>query len=198
MSEQEAPNVGSRVLEMRTQRGLSLRALAELCELSPNTISLIERGATSPSVSTLQRLASAFGVHINAFFIDPTEKVQLILTRAGERTRSGSASVMLESLGYGLDGQACDPFMVTLKPGATSGRQLMAHQGSEMILVLAGQLEIEVAGTRYLLEPGDNLLFRGEQPHHWRNPTKEPAEFLMMMQSTQEPDESRVEQHLHP
>ena len=198
MSEQQAPNVGARVLEMRTQRGLSLRALAELCELSPNTISLIERGSTSPSVSTLQRLATAFGVHINAFFIEAGEKTQLILTRAGERTRSGSASVILESLGYGLDGQACDPFMVTLKPGATSGKQLMAHQGSEMILVFAGQLEIDVAGTRYLLRPGDNLLFRGEQPHRWRNPTSEPAEFLMMMQSTQEPDESRVEQHLHP
>ena len=197
MSEQEAPNVGARVLEMRTQRGLSLRALAELCELSPNTISLIERGATSPSVSTLQRLASAFGVHINAFFVDPTEKAQLILTRVDERTRSGSASVMLESLGYGLEGQACDPFVVTLKPGANSGRQLMAHQGSELILILAGQLDIEVSGVRHLLHLGDSLLFRAEQPHRWRNPNSQPAEFLMAMQATADRDES-VEQHLHP
>ena len=197
MSEQEAPNVGARVLEMRTQRGLSLRALAELCELSPNTISLIERGSTSPSVSTLQRLASAFGVHINAFFVDPSEKAQLILTRAEERTRSGSASVMLESLGYGLDGQACDPFVVTLKPGASSGRQLMAHQGSELIFVFAGQLDIEISGVSSLLHPGDCLLFRGEQPHRWRNPNSQPAEFLMMMQATADRDES-VEQHLHP
>jgi transcriptional regulator with XRE-family HTH domain len=197
MSEQEAPDVGARVLAMRTQRGLSLRALAELCELSPNTISLIERGATSPSVSTLQRLASALGVHINAFFIEPSEKAQLILTRANERTRSGSASVMLESLGYGLEGQACDPFIVTLKPGASSGRQLMAHQGSEMILVLAGQVDIEVAGVSYLLRLGDSLLFRAEQPHRWRNPNNQPAEFLMAMQATADRDDS-VEQHLHP
>ena len=197
MSEQETSDVGARVLEMRTQRGLSLRALAELCELSPNTISLIERGATSPSVSTLQRLASAFGVHINAFFVDPEHKAQLILTRSDQRTRSGSASVMLESLGYGLEGQACDPFVVTLKPGASSGRQLMAHQGSEMIFVFAGQLDIEVSGVRYLLHPGDCLLFRGEQPHRWRNPNSQPAEFLMMMQATQDRDVS-LEQHLHP
>jgi len=197
MSEQEAPNVGARILEMRTQRGLSLRALAELCELSPNTISLIERGATSPSVSTLQRLASALGVHINSFFVEPTEKAQMILTRANERTRSGSASVMLESLGYGLEGQACDPFVVTLKPGANSGRQLMAHQGSELILILSGQLDIEIAGASHNLHLGDSLLFRGEQPHRWRNPNSQPAEFLMMMQATAERDES-VEQHLHP
>jgi transcriptional regulator with XRE-family HTH domain len=197
MSEQESPNVGARVLEMRTQRGLSLRALAELCELSPNTISLIERGATSPSVSTLHRLASAFGIHINSFFVEPSEKAQLILTRANERTRSGSASVMLESLGYGLEGQACDPFVVTLKPGANSGRQLMAHRGSEMIFVFTGQLDIEVSGVSYLLHPGDCLLFRGEQPHRWHNPNSQPAEFLMMMQATTDRDE-KVEQHLHP
>jgi transcriptional regulator with XRE-family HTH domain len=197
MSEQQSPDVGARVLELRTQRGLSLRALAELCDLSPNTISLIERGATSPSVSTLQRLASALGVHINSFFTEPSEKAQLILTRADERTRSGSASVMLESLGYGLEGQACDPFVVTLKAGASSGRQLMAHQGSELILILEGRLDIEVAGEGYILDPGDSLLFRGEQLHRWRNPNSQPAVFLMMMQATADRDES-MEQHLHP
>jgi transcriptional regulator with XRE-family HTH domain len=197
MSEQESTDVGARVLELRTERGLSLRALAELCDLSPNTISLIERGATSPSVSTLQRLASALGVHINSFFTEPDQKVQLILTRVDERTRSGSASVMLESLGYGLEGQACDPFVVTLKAGASSGRQLMAHPGSELILILEGRLDIDIAGSNYVLNPGDSLLFRAEQLHRWRNPNSQPAVFLMMMQATTERD-SRVEQHLHP
>ena len=101
MSEQESPNVGVRLREFRHQRGLSLRALAELCELSPNTISLIERGTTSPSVSTLQRLALALGVHISDFFVDPGARTKLLLTRAEDRTRSGSSSVRLESLGYG-------------------------------------------------------------------------------------------------
>jgi transcriptional regulator with XRE-family HTH domain len=197
MSEQETPDVGARALELRNERGLSLRALAELCELSPNTISLIERGATSPSVSTLQRLASALGVHINSFFTTPDHKAQLILTRASERTRSGSASVMLESLGYGLEGQACDPFVVTLKAGASSGRQLMAHPGSELILILEGRLDIDVASSNFILNTGDSLLFRAEQLHRWRNPNSQPVVFLMMMQATTERD-SRVEQHLHP
>ncbi|MGD2040076.1 MAG: helix-turn-helix domain-containing protein [Anaerolineae bacterium] len=197
MSEWDAPDVGQHVRAMRHERGLSLRALAELCELSPNTISLIERGETSPSVSTLQRLATALGVHINSFFVDTSEKVKLILTRADERTRSGSASVMLESLGYGLEGQSCDPFMVTLKPKAGSGPHMMAHTGSELIHCLIGSVEIEVAGTDYLLEPGDTLLFRAEQTHRWRNPGRRPATFLLMMQAVEDRDDS-VDQHLHP
>lgn len=197
MSEYEDPDVGSRLRALRQDRGLSLRALAEICELSPNTISLIERGATSPSVSTLQKLATALGVHINSFFAHPTEKAMSILTKADERVRSGSASVLLESLGYGLEGQACDPFIVTLKSGASSGRHMMVHNGSELIHCLEGKLEIEVAGRDYVLTPGDTLLFRAEQPHRWRNPNSGPVVFLMMMQATEARQES-VDQHLHP
>jgi quercetin dioxygenase-like cupin family protein len=104
---------------------------------------------------------------------------------------------MLESLGYGLEGQACDPFIVTLKSHASSGRQMMIHVGSELIHCLKGNLDIEVAGESYRLLPGDTLLFRAEQPHRWRNPNDGPAVFLMMMQSTKERQES-MEQHLHP
>jgi transcriptional regulator with XRE-family HTH domain len=197
MNEREMPDVGARLRELRQQRGLSLRALAELCELSPNTISLVERGVTSPSVSTLQRLATALGVPITSFFADAPERVSVILTRADQRIRSGSASVVLESLGYGLEEQACDPFHVTLKAGASSGRQMMVHSGTELVFCLQGELDYEVAGEHYRLKPGDSLLFRAELPHRWANPSSEPVLFLMIMQVTEERDES-VDQHLHP
>jgi transcriptional regulator with XRE-family HTH domain len=194
---QEAPDVGRRLRALRNERGLSLRALAELCQLSPNTISLIERGESSPSVSTLQRLATALGVQIHSFFVDPAEPVKTILTRADERTRSGSASVLLESLGYGIEGQSCDPFIVTLKTGASSGRRMMAHPGSELIHCLEGEIDIEVAGKGYRLGQGDTVLFRAEQAHRWRNPGEEPAKFFLVMTALQERGES-VDQHLHP
>jgi transcriptional regulator with XRE-family HTH domain len=197
MTEQDPTQVGQRLKDFRQDRGLSLRALAELCELSPNTISLIERGLTSPSVSTLQKLATALGVAINSFFVEPEDVKKVIVTRQGQRTRSGSASVILESLGYGLEGQACDPFIVTLKTGANSGRQMMAHAGTELILCLEGELDLEIAGEHYRLHPGDTVLFRAEQPHSWRNPNHGPAVFLMMMQAS-EHREASMEQHLHP
>lgn len=197
MSERETLNVGARLRELRQQRGLSLRALAELCELSPNTISLVERGVTSPSVSTLHRLATALGVPMTSFFADPPERAQVILTRADQRIRSGSASVMLESLGYGLEEQACDPFYVMLKAGASSGRRMMVHSGTELVFCLQGELDYEVAGEHYRLKPGDSLLFRADLPHQWSNPNTEPALFLMIMQVTEEREES-MDQHLHP
>ena len=197
MSEQETPEVGARIREYRQQRGLSLRALAELCDLSPNTISLVERGISSPSVSTLQQLAMALGVPITSFFTAPVERVQVLLTRGDERIRSGSSSVVLESLVYGLREQACDPFVVTLKPGASSGPKLMTHTGHELIMCIRGELEYEIAGEIYHLLPGDSLLFHADQPHRWRNLSGDEAEFLLIMQVVEDRHEA-VDQHLHP
>lgn len=197
MSEQESSEVGARIREYRQQRGLSLRALAELCSLSPNTISLVERGLTSPSVSTLQQLATALGVPITSFFSEPVERVQVLVTRGDERIRSGSASVVLESLGYGLREQACDPFIVTLKPGASSGPKLMIHTGHELIMCIRGELEYEIGGQLYRLKSGDSLLFHADQPHRWRNLGGDEAEFLLIMQVVEDRHEA-VDQHLHP
>jgi transcriptional regulator with XRE-family HTH domain len=195
MSEQSPPDVGIRLKALRHERGLSLRALAALCDLSPNTISLIERGVTSPSVSTLHRLATALRVPITTFFGEKTESVEMVLGRAGERPRSGSASVVLESLGTGLENQTLGPFLVTLKPGATSGRRAMVHIGHELVYCLEGEIEYTIVDQVLSMTTGDSLLFEAQQPHRWRNPGSEPAVFLLIFQAAllDEP----VEQHLH-
>ena len=50
-SSQES-HVGQRVRQLRMDRGYSIRGLAEASGLSVNTLSLIENGKISPSVST--------------------------------------------------------------------------------------------------------------------------------------------------
>jgi transcriptional regulator with XRE-family HTH domain len=138
MNARKLPDVGARLRILRERRGLSLRGLAEVCNLSPNTISLIERGVSSPSVSTLHSLAIALGVPITSFFEEKKEKEEVILTHAGERPSSKSASVLLESLGSGLQDQTLEPFVVTLKPGADSGRQINGPRWSRVGLLSTG------------------------------------------------------------
>lgn len=66
-------NVASSLRELREARGISMRTLATKSGLSANALSMIERGKTSPSVSTLYKLADALGVSITAFFGAGTE-----------------------------------------------------------------------------------------------------------------------------
>jgi transcriptional regulator with XRE-family HTH domain len=51
MNAEKLSDVGAIVRILRKQRGLSLRALAEMCNISPDTVSLVERGLSSPCVA---------------------------------------------------------------------------------------------------------------------------------------------------
>ena len=63
--EAEHATLGNRLKRIRSERGFSQRELAERAGISANAISLIERNENSPSVATLQSLATALGVKIS-------------------------------------------------------------------------------------------------------------------------------------
>jgi len=196
MSERQPPEVGLKIQALREERGLSMRGLAEMCGLSPNTISLIERGATSPNVSTLHQLATALKVPITAFFEGREKGKPVIHSQPGNRSFSGSTSVLLESLGSGLEGQSLQPFLVTLQAGADSGPGAMIHNGHELVFCLEGTLDYEIDAESYHLSPGESLLFEAHLPHCWRNTGSQPSVFLLVFQ-TEGPGRP-VEHHLRP
>ena len=54
-------DVALQVITLREEYGLTQAQLAKRCGIDQGDISRIERGATSPTVRTLQRIASALG-----------------------------------------------------------------------------------------------------------------------------------------
>jgi transcriptional regulator with XRE-family HTH domain len=190
-----APGVGLKIRELREQRNLSLRALAEMCNVSPNTVSLIERGLSSPSVDTLQRLASGLRVPIVAFFESGDSQARLILMQSANRTRSRVPGMMIEHLGSGLADHAFASFLITMEPGISTNTTPIEHSGAEWVYCLEGLVEYEVEGRKYRVAPGDNLLFDASLPHRWRNPGPEQAQMLLILDAGERHDLT-VEQHL--
>jgi len=174
-------NVGRRLWQLRTERGLSIRALAQASDLSVNTLSLIENGKTSPSVSTLQQLAAALKIPITAFFETGAPKSRVVYIKAGQRPRGQFAHGLLEDLGAGMAEPAVQPFVVTLEPNSGSGSQPIVHTGYEFVFCLKGRMTYMVEGQVYLLEPGDSLLFESHLPHQWHNVETEPTQALLVL-----------------
>jgi transcriptional regulator with XRE-family HTH domain len=162
-------NVGDCVRAIRKERGLSLRALADLSSVSINTLSLIENGKTSPSVNTLQKISNALRVPIVGFFLSKRSDQKIIYTNSRHRQRMTMAHGTLEDLGSNLPGKAPEPFIVTLSPYATSGPDFTMHLGFEFVFCLAGRMEYRIENQRYILDPGDSLYFEACLPHCWQN-----------------------------
>ena len=146
-------NISDRLKAIREERDLSIRALGRLSGLSANALSVIERGLSSPSVSTLYKIANALEIPVTSFFEEAPPKNDVVYTKGGERYE-------------GL----IEPFMVTLEAGTSSGRFPMTHTGHEFVLCLRGELICEVKNQSYHLESGDSLIFDGSLEHEWHNP----------------------------
>ena len=165
-------DVGSRLKELREVRNISMRALATKSGLSANALSMIERGKTSPSVSTLYKLADAMGVSITAFFGPESEKKQIVFLKSDERTRMSFTRGVFEALGGEQFVGRVEPFMLTMESGATSGPHSMSHTGHEFVFCLRGQLDYQVEKEIFHLSAGDSLLFAALLKHKWRNAGK--------------------------
>ena len=165
-------DVGGRLRELRTERGLSMRALARASGLSANALSMIERGRTSPSVSTLYKMSQAMGIPITAFFREEPPQQEIVFRKASQRTRIPFNRGLWEGLGGELFVGRIEPFMLTLESGASSGPFGIIHTGHEFVLCLRGQLEYDVEDQRFILDAGDSLLFAAQLRHRWRNPGK--------------------------
>jgi transcriptional regulator with XRE-family HTH domain len=163
-------NVGDRLAALRQERNLSLRALARASGLSANALSMIERGRTSPSVSTLYLLAEALQVPVTAFFRMEAKRENIVYCKADQRTHVPFNRGLWEGLGGDQFTGRVEPFMLSLEAGASSGPYGMLHSGHEFVLCLRGQLEYLVEGKHFILDPGDSLLFSAQMRHRWRNP----------------------------
>lgn len=174
--------VSKRLKIFRKNQGLTLRNLSEKSGVAVNTISLIERGKTSPTIATLHKLAVALAVRITDFCEEETNK-QVVFTKRDQRQQAKVGAVFMGHLGEGLANQTMSPMLLTFEKEADSGTEFMSHDGHELAFCLNGRIRYEVDGEQYLLEPGDSLLFEAQLPHRWENANGDSSQALMILQA---------------
>jgi transcriptional regulator with XRE-family HTH domain len=180
--------VGEAIRGIRHARRMTLRGLARASSLSPNALSMIERGQSSPSVSTLYRVAEALAIPISRLFRVEEKRLPVVFCRSAERTRLPIPHGLWEGLGgESFDGPV-QPMVLTLETGGNSGPSALAHAGHEFVYCLRGQLMYQVDDSSFLLEPGDSLLFRAYRVHRWRNPGRTVTEALLLLSGLGEDD----------
>jgi transcriptional regulator with XRE-family HTH domain len=174
-------SLGKKIREIRGLKGWTLKQIAEISNLNINTLSLIENGKNSPSISTLQRLATAMDVPIKEFF-EPTEPITpVIFTKHDKRPQASSEKSIINNLGKGLSSSTLEPFILTMEKHATSGGRALLHSGYEFIFCLSGKILYYIREEEYILDPGDSVLFSAQLSHHWENVFDGESQLLLVM-----------------
>lgn len=168
--------LGKRIKEIREQKRLTLKEVADGIDVTPSFISHIERGKANPSISTLKDIADLFGMTVGALLDSSVSHAHHHpVLRRGERktlTTARHAKYQLLSHGYEMN---CELSLVEFAPGASTGEHRLTHEGVECAYVFSGQLRVELGDQVYLLKSGDSITYLSSVPHVVVNPTKRKA-----------------------
>jgi transcriptional regulator with XRE-family HTH domain len=160
--------VGQRLRAARLAQGLSARQLAARADVTPAYLSRLENGQLSPTVSTLTKVMQAMGQPIATLFIGDDVAGPLVRRDARRIIRNhGVADELLSPTRSGR----LEVLETVVAAGAGSGDEPYSHAGDEeCIVLLTGQLQVQVQDVSYDLEVGDALTFSCRVPHRWSNP----------------------------
>ena len=73
-------NIGKKIKELRSLRGLTQEELANRCELTKGYISQLENDLTEPSISTLEDILLSLGSNFSEFFSEEKDE-KIIFTK---------------------------------------------------------------------------------------------------------------------
>jgi transcriptional regulator with XRE-family HTH domain len=139
---------------------LTLRELAERVDRTASFLSQIERGQSSPSIDSLQKISDALDVPIFYFLIESNDRSPVV--RQGRRLK---LTVPGSNLAYQLLtpdlNRQMEAFLIEREPGEEKTVEPLRQYTEEFIYVLQGQLEIQLEEDVYQLGPGDSIYFEG-------------------------------------
>ena len=174
--------IGNQVRSRRLEIGLSMVQVAERAGISKGMLSKIENAQTSPSLTTLARLATALDMPVTSLFRGLSEERDAVFVKAGhgpeivrQGTRAGHRYQVLGTLRGPR--KVIEPLLVTLTE-QNEVFPLFQHPGIEMLYMVGGVMEYGYSTQRYRMERGDTLLFEGDIPHGPTALIKLPITFL--------------------
>ena len=172
-------SVGKRIQTYRAKLDMSVYDLAQKSGLDEKIINSIEKGQVLPALGVLTKLSRALGQRLGTF-MDDQFKPDPIITRAKDLAAKKVAKEGTNVLGYashslalGKPDRHMDPFRIEF--AADGVDEVSSHEGEELIICIAGEVELTYGNDKSVLKPGDTAYYNSVVKHGLRALGGKPA-----------------------
>ncbi len=156
--------------KIREEKKLSLDRLSELTGVSKSMLGQIERGESSPTISTIWKISNGLKVSFTSLLSEPQTDTALVqranimpLVEAGGHYR-------LYPLFPAEPGRRFELYLIEIDPGCIMSADPHHPGTQEFITVIAGNVIVRTNGCEYHVPAGDSIRFRADRPHVYENP----------------------------
>ncbi len=158
--------LGNAIRHRRKALGKTLEKVADETELTTGFISQVERGISSPSLSSLMAIAASLQTSVEQLVSVPEKYSEFIQKDRRQSYSLGTAGRYYEKLGPGFQGSLIHSQIIHRPAGHESEK--MCHQGEVFCYLLAGEVEYHLDGEVFTMTPGDVIHHHTSKPHFSR------------------------------
>lgn len=169
---------------LRTNAGISLGELSKLTGVSKSMLGQIERGESSPTISTLWKIATGLNVSFTDLMEHQGPDVQIIREEDMESATGDKGRFQLYPLISSRSAHKSEVMDLLLRPGACSSSSPHAAGTEEYLFVYQGCLTVELgeAPSEVYTVPSNSMIhFHADIPHSYRNLGGEPVRAVNMI-----------------
>ncbi len=164
--------VGPRIKRLRSQRGITLTALAAATGISKSTLSRLETGQRRPSLELLLPLAQAYRVPLDELVGAPEVGDPRI--RLEPRRVNGRTVLPLTRQPGGMQAWKI------IIPASKAEPEPKTHEGYEWLYILSGRMRLVLGDHDLVLGAGEVAEFDTRVPHWFGSTGEGPVEILSL------------------
>ena len=161
-----AAHLGRNIATLREARGRTQQQIARVAGIPRATWANLESGVANPTLAVLIKVAQALQVRLEEL-IEPPRRTGRLYRVAELPRREKNTVVVRKLLPETIPGLEIE--RMELPPRAAMGGVPHKQGTREYLTCERGQIELSAGGESFTLDPGDVVVFRGDQRHGYRN-----------------------------
>jgi len=170
-------NIGSTLKKTRTEKGLTLEAASNLTGVSKAMLGQIERAESTPTVSTLWKIATGLKIPFSELLNDNYNEDSALLIDNVDPVYESEGKMILYNVFPFNPLTGFEYFYIKMLPGAKHTSSPHKTSTDEYVVVTKGTLEMIIKNKKYVLKAPSAIFFKADEFHSYNNPYEEEAIF---------------------
>lgn len=154
---------------IREKEKLSLEKVAQLSGVSKTMIGQIERGESSPTLTTIWKIANGLKISFTTLINNPQPDTTVVLKEDIQVLTEDNGRYRVYPSFPFQENRRFEVYTIEIEIEGKLSSDSHKEGTEEFITVFDGEVTIDVSDGRYTLKSGDSIRFKADRPHTYAN-----------------------------
>jgi len=161
--------IAKNLKSFRESKKLSLERVAELTGVSKTMIGQIERGESSPTITTIWKIANGLKISFTSLINNPQPDTKVISKNEIQILSEDNGKYQVYPYFPFEDDRRFEVYSVEIEEGGSLDSDSHREGTEEFLTVFEGELTISVNSNEYTVKSGNAIRFKADRAHSYYN-----------------------------